>query len=219
MVRYDDPDLRDRKLFIGGLSYSTDDYSLRNFYSQWGEIIDAVVMRDHSGRSRGFGFVTYSDADMAQKAHSNRPHNIDGRVVDAKFATPKDESAPEGSSSKKIFIGGLSHDIGDDQLRDYFAQFGRITDSVVMIYKETREPRGFGFVTYETTDEADAAISAKPHKIGGQEVDVKKAVARTGPRPKTFGGRMGGGKSLHEATSGGESRTYGIGLMVTAGIS
>lgn len=69
-----------RKLFIGGLDYRTNDSSLKEFYEQWGEIVDVVVMKDpQTKRSRGFGFITYSRAHMVDDAQKNRPHKIDGR--------------------------------------------------------------------------------------------------------------------------------------------
>ena len=62
-----------RKVFIGGLSYKTTDEGLRAFYSQWGELIDCVVMVDKvSGKSRGFGFVTYATPSMVDEAMENR---------------------------------------------------------------------------------------------------------------------------------------------------
>ena len=62
-----------RKVFIGGLSYKTTDEGLRAFYSQWGELIDCVVMVDKaSGKSRGFGFVTYAEPSMVDEAMENR---------------------------------------------------------------------------------------------------------------------------------------------------
>lgn len=71
-----------RKLFIGGLDYRTTDESLKEFYEQWGEIVDVVVMKDpQTKRSRGFGFITYSKAKMVDDAQNNRPHKIDGRSV------------------------------------------------------------------------------------------------------------------------------------------
>lgn len=71
-----------RKLFIGGLDYRTNDQSLKQFYEQWGEIVDVVVMKDpQTKRSRGFGFITYSRAHMVDDAQKNRPHKIDGRYV------------------------------------------------------------------------------------------------------------------------------------------
>ena len=80
-----------RKVFIGGLSYKTDDDTLKNYFLKFGELVDYVVMKDgQSGRSRGFGFVTYSDSSMVDELMKNRPHIIDGRQVEPKRATPRE---------------------------------------------------------------------------------------------------------------------------------
>jgi RNA recognition motif-containing protein len=91
-----------RKVFIGGLSYKTDDETLKNYFLKYGELVDYVVMKDgQTGRSRGFGFVTYSDSFMVDELMKNRPHIIDGRQVEPKRATPREVS--------KIFINVLTY--------------------------------------------------------------------------------------------------------------
>ena len=68
----DEPEQK-RKIFVGSLVQSTNDDDLREFYSQFGEITDCIVMKDKStGKSRGFGFVTYSNASMVDEAMKNR---------------------------------------------------------------------------------------------------------------------------------------------------
>ena len=68
-----------RKLFIGGLNYSTTDETLREYFSKFGELVDCVVMKFRdTKRSRGFGFVTYENVAMVDECQSNRPHTIDG---------------------------------------------------------------------------------------------------------------------------------------------
>lgn len=80
-----------RKVFIGGLSYKTDDDALKAYFSKYGELVDHVVMKDsQTGRSRGFGFVTYSNSSMVDELMKNRPHIIDGRQVEPKRATPRE---------------------------------------------------------------------------------------------------------------------------------
>lgn len=62
------------KLFIGGLHYVTDEESLKKYFSQWGEVIDCIVMRDpNSKKSRGFGFITYKTAEQVRIETANRP--------------------------------------------------------------------------------------------------------------------------------------------------
>ena len=80
-----------RKVFIGGLSYKTDDETLKSYFSKYGELVDYVVMKDSgTGRSRGFGFVTYAESFMVDDLMKNRPHIIDGRQVEPKRATPRE---------------------------------------------------------------------------------------------------------------------------------
>ena len=57
------------KLFVGGLAWATRDDSLRDHFAQCGDVTDAkVIMERETGRSRGFGFVTFADAETAAKA-------------------------------------------------------------------------------------------------------------------------------------------------------
>jgi len=71
------------KLFIGGLSWGTDDKSLRNKFSEYGNVEDAVVVKDrHTGRSRGFGFVTLSTPEEADAAlNAMNDQEFEGRTI------------------------------------------------------------------------------------------------------------------------------------------
>uniref|UniRef100_A0A915LVY9 RRM domain-containing protein n=1 Tax=Meloidogyne javanica TaxID=6303 RepID=A0A915LVY9_MELJA len=119
-----------RKIFIGGLSLNTTDENLHNFYSQWGELVDCIVMRDPaSKRSRGFGFVSYSCQSEVDLAMAARPHNIDGKVVDPKRAVPRDQSqkSEQNMSTKRLYVSGVREEHTEDIFSKYFAQFGVVT--------------------------------------------------------------------------------------------
>jgi len=73
----------------------------------------------------------------------------------------------------KLFIGGLSAQTTTDMLREHFAKYGRVIDSVVM--QKQGRPRGFGFVTFEAASCAIVAL-AEPQWLGDRFVDVKRAV-------------------------------------------
>lgn len=58
-----------------------DVFQLHNFYSQWGDVVDCIVIRDPQTKcSRGFGFVTFASVHMAEAAMANKPHIINGKV-------------------------------------------------------------------------------------------------------------------------------------------
>uniref|UniRef100_A0A8C5K4A2 RRM domain-containing protein n=1 Tax=Jaculus jaculus TaxID=51337 RepID=A0A8C5K4A2_JACJA len=79
---------------------------------------------------------------------------------------------------RKLFIGGLSFETTDDSLREHFEKWGTLTDYVVMRDPQTKRSRGFGFVTYSSVEEVDAAMCARPHKVDGHVVEPKRAVSR-----------------------------------------
>ncbi|XP_028438548.1 heterogeneous nuclear ribonucleoprotein A1b isoform X1 [Perca flavescens] len=84
----------------------------------------------------------------------------------------------EPEQLRKLFIGGLSFETTDESLRAHFEQWGSLTDCVVMRDPTSKRSRGFGFVTYSSVDEVDAAMSARPHKVDGRVVEPKRAVSR-----------------------------------------
>lgn len=95
------------KLFIGGLAWSTDDRSLRSKFEEFGPVKDAVVIQDReTGRSKGFGFVTFGDAESANRAISSMDNKeLDGRVIRVQVATEREGGASRGGNGGRRFGG------------------------------------------------------------------------------------------------------------------
>ena len=75
------------KIFVGGLPYHTTDQSLREFFEQFGDIEEAVVITDRqTGKSRGYGFVTMADRPAAERACKDPNPIIDGRKANVNLA-------------------------------------------------------------------------------------------------------------------------------------
>ena len=85
--------MQKQNLFVGSLAYATDDDSLKAFFEQVGEVERARVATDRdTGRSRGFGFVTFVDAANNQKAVDElNGKELDGRAINASLARPRDD--------------------------------------------------------------------------------------------------------------------------------
>ncbi|TFJ83301.1 hypothetical protein NSK_005365 [Nannochloropsis salina CCMP1776] len=81
------------KIFVGGLHWETTDDKLRKHFMLFGEVIDAVVMKDPiSRRSRGFGFITFAEAGAVDRVLAQDNHILDSRRVEAKRAVPRSET-------------------------------------------------------------------------------------------------------------------------------
>ncbi|GMT35267.1 hypothetical protein PFISCL1PPCAC_26564, partial [Pristionchus fissidentatus] len=79
---------------------------------------------------------------------------------------------------RKLFIGGLSHETTDEQLRQYFSKWGPVIDSIVIREPNSKQSRGFGFVTFGTLAAVENAMADRPHYVGGKVVDSKRAIPR-----------------------------------------
>ena len=91
-----------KKLFVGSLSWGVNDDSLRDAFSLHGEINEAVVITDRdTGRSRGFGFVTFEDDDAGDKAVAAlNGTELDGRTIRVDIAQAKERSHGGGGGHR-----------------------------------------------------------------------------------------------------------------------
>ncbi|CAL9061562.1 unnamed protein product [Musa banksii] len=104
---------RTRKIFVGGLPTSLTEDELKEHFSLYGEVVENQIMLDHStGRSRGFGFVTFKTEEAVDKIISEgRMHDLAGKQVEIKRAEPKrsgGHSAVNGRASHGA-SGGSAH--------------------------------------------------------------------------------------------------------------
>lgn len=96
-----------QNLFVGSLAYATTDDTLKEFFAAIGEVERAKVATDRdTGRSRGFGFVTYVNDDDNQKAIDQlNGKELDGRTINVNLARPK-EDRPAGDRGGNRNFGG-----------------------------------------------------------------------------------------------------------------
>ena len=80
-----------KKLFVGGLSWNTDNQGLLQAFSKFGQVLEAQVILDReTGRSRGFGFVTFAEEAAATEArNSMNGQNLDGRTIKVDVANER----------------------------------------------------------------------------------------------------------------------------------
>jgi RNA recognition motif-containing protein len=91
---------------------------------------------------------------------------------------------------KRLYVGNLSYNATEEDLRSLFAQFGTVADAKIILDRDTGRPRGFGFVEMASDEQATQAIGGlNGHEFQGRALTVNEAQDRAG------GGRGGSGGS------------------------
>ncbi|KAH8947345.1 hypothetical protein BDL97_11G036000 [Sphagnum fallax] len=177
--------LGSRKLVVLGIPWDIDTEGLRQYMLRFGELDDVIVMKDRAtGRSRGFGYVTFSSAENAQKAVSTQ-HLLNGRMLEVKVATPREEMKPPAKKITRVFVARIPPIVTDEMFRSYFEKYGALTDAYMPKDLASKAHRGIGFVTYEHPDSVDRLMN-ESHELGGSTIAVDRAT------PKEEGVKMWG---------------------------
>ena len=105
--------------------------------------------------------------------------------------------------SNKLFVGNLSFNTTENDLQDAFAAYGTVTEANLMMDRMTNRPRGFGFVTMSTAEEAQKAIAA----MNGKDMDGRALTVNLAkPREERTGGGGGGRREYGGGGGGGRNR-------------
>ncbi|CAL5065623.1 unnamed protein product [Urochloa decumbens] len=163
------------KVYVGNLPYDVDSERLAQLFEQAGVVeVAEVIYNRETDQSRGFGFVTMSTIEEAEKAvEMFHRYDVNGRLLTVNKAAPRGsrvERPPRqigSSSSFRIYVGNLPWQVDDSRLVQMFSEHGKVVDARVVYDRETGRSRGFGFVTMATQDELDDAIAA----LDGQSLD------------------------------------------------
>ncbi|HEY5298279.1 MAG TPA: RNA-binding protein [Verrucomicrobiae bacterium] len=109
--------------------------------------------------------------------------------------------------SNKLFVGNLSFDTTENDLNDAFAAHGTVTETNMMMDRATGRPRGFGFVTMSSPEEAEKAIQAlNGAQLGGRALTVNIARPREDRPPGGGGGGSRGPRREYGGGGGGAGR-------------
>lgn len=103
--------------------------------------------------------------------------------------------------NNKLFVGNLSFQTTENDLQDAFAAYGTVTEANLMMDRMTNRPRGFGFVTMSSPEEAQSAIAGlNGRDLGGRAITVNVA------RPREERPAGGGRREFGRGRSGGRDR-------------
>jgi polyadenylate-binding protein len=159
--------------------YDSDD-KLRALFEPFGEISSAKVVSDDTRKSKGFGFVSFEEPEMAEKACEalNGKEMSSGKTLFVGRAQKKAERQAElrrkfeqlkmerlnRYQGVNLYVKNLDDQIDDERLRKEFVPFGSITSAKVMTDNSGRS-KGFGFVCFSTPEEATKAVTEMNNRI------------------------------------------------------
>ncbi|NP_001105347.1 nucleic acid binding protein 1 [Zea mays] len=175
------------KVYVGNLPYDVDSERLAQLFDQAGVVeVAEVIYNRETDQSRGFGFVTMSTVEEAEKAvEMFHRYDVNGRLLTVNKAAPRgsrvDRPPRQSGPSLRIYVGNLPWQVDDSRLVELFSEHGKVVDARVVYDRETGRSRGFGFVTMASQDELDDAIAA----LDGQSLDgraLRVNVAEERPR-------------------------------------
>jgi len=197
-------------LFIGNLSWNVDEDWLTREFEEFGELTGVRLITDRdTGRSKGFGYVEFANAADAAKAHSAKNGAlVDNRALNVDFANSKPAGGQQDRAQSRaksfgdstsppsdtLFVGNLSFDVGQESVSEAFGEYGTILGVRLPTDRETGEPKGFGYVTFSSVDEAKAALeNMQGYEISGRacRLDYSQPRPQNGESPGR-GGRGGG---------------------------
>jgi len=175
-------------IFIKNLDKSIDNKALFDTFGAFGDILSCKVVQDAAGESRGFGFVHYSTQKAADEAIEkvNGMLLCDQKVYVGPFKSRdvrvKDMASREQEFTN-LYVKNLDEDVTEEALEAMFAKFGNVTSRKLMMNaaeEDDDKSKGFGFVSFETTDMAKAAVEAlhDSDTPGGKKLYVTRAQKR-----------------------------------------
>ncbi|KAJ7516573.1 hypothetical protein O6H91_22G063600 [Diphasiastrum complanatum] len=194
--KHADKDPVHRKIFVRGLGWDTTTDTLKSVFSQYGELEDGIVIKDKAtGKSRGFGFITFKHMDGSLRALKEPSKKIENRTTVCQLAStgPNSSSAQpaEDVSSRKLYVGNLPLDLTVDQFIGFFSQFGEIAESPQGFDNTTGRSRGFGLLVYKSSEYAKRALHEPVKYINGHQIYCKLSAEGSNQKPGAPIGQLG----------------------------
>ncbi|XP_010547197.1 PREDICTED: heterogeneous nuclear ribonucleoproteins A2/B1-like isoform X2 [Tarenaya hassleriana] len=171
-------------------------------------------MKDrHTGRPRGFGFITYADPSVVDAVIQD-VHAICGKEVEIKRTIPKGMGTPTEFKTKKIFVGGIPSTVTEDEFESFFSKYGKVVEHEIIRDHVSKRSRGFGFVVFDSERVVDDLLAGgNMIDLAGTKVEVKKAEPKkpSNPPPGPAYGNESRGRPYHEGYGGYGDYGYGSG--------
>jgi nucleolin len=177
-------------IYVGNISFGTLESDIRNVFGAHGSVSKVAIPIDRAtGRSRGFAFVTMSNAEEhAAAIAALNELELDGRTIYVNESSPKERVAsnrtrdsPRRNSPRdrgsKLYVGNLNFGTTAEELQSAFAEYGEVKD-VYLPSDYDGNPRGFAFVQMEEENALKAIEGLNGVELGGRALNVKKSLPK-----------------------------------------
>ncbi|KAK3010112.1 hypothetical protein RJ639_010711 [Escallonia herrerae] len=160
-----DPDARRSgigNVFVKNLSDSVDNVKVQELFQKFGNILSCKVAMFEDGKSKGYGFVQFESEESANAAIEELNGTIfeDKQMYVGKFVKKSDRILPSPDAKyTNLYMKKLDLDVTEELLKEKFSEFGKIV-SLVVSKDENGASRGFGFVNFDSPDNARRALEA-----------------------------------------------------------
>ncbi|PWA95281.1 RNA recognition motif domain, eukaryote, Nucleotide-binding alpha-beta plait domain protein [Artemisia annua] len=165
-------------LFVKNLAVDIDVGKLKDVFGVFGRIISCKIAKTDDGKSKGFGYVQFDSEESAAEAL----RALDGSVLDGKILTVAkylNKSERKEPQFTNVFVKNLDLDFTESSLIEKFSEYGKVTSAVIVNDAEGKS-RGFGFVNFESHENAKKAIEAlNDAEIGSKKWFVGKAMKKS----------------------------------------
>ncbi|KAJ0795369.1 hypothetical protein HanPI659440_Chr04g0149721 [Helianthus annuus] len=175
MYSHRDPSIRKSgtaNIFIKNLDKSIDNKALHDTFSSFGNILSCKIATYNTGQSKGYGFVQFDTEEAAQNAIDKLNGMLinDKQVYVGHFLRKQErDSSLSRAKFNNVYVKNLSDSTTDEDLKKTFGEYGTITSAVVMKDGDGKS-KGFGFVNFESADDAAVAVEA----LNGKKIDEKE---------------------------------------------
>ncbi|KAH7889348.1 hypothetical protein F5I97DRAFT_1964641 [Phlebopus sp. FC_14] len=178
-----DPALRKTgqgNIFIKNLDEQIDNKALHDTFAAFGNVLSCKVATDEQGRSKGYGYVHYETAEAAEGAIKA----VNGMLLNDKKVYVGHHISRKERQSKldemkaqftNLYVKNVDLAVTQEEFQELFQKHGNVTSAVIQV-DESGNSKGFGFVNYETHEEAQAAVdNLNDFEVNGKKLFVSRA--------------------------------------------
>jgi len=176
--RSDPPKSNPLEVFVGGLSWDAKESDLHDLFDECGHVENVKILMTPEGRSKGAAFIMFESESAIDRALALDGSEHMGRRIKVNRSSEKPPPRRTAGDPNTVFVGNLSYQTTEDDLRDFFKQCGEVKD--VRLAKDHMDgrPKGFAHVEFMSSEDVTSALKLSGESLNGRDVKVDYAVRK-----------------------------------------